>query len=348
MTQPTQSTQEVQIGVEGGEGGGYGIGVECNTRLLSLGFDIKPEQTYDTFTPMGYKFPTVVTLIEDWSSGTIDGRMSYDELIYGLASAVCSPTSAIAGTGTEADSTTWTFTPDFEDIDTPLSYTIQMGNDVIAEQVVGALISELGFTIDRSAGATVNGAVLAQSFSVPITRTAAPTSITPEIITSNNFDLFLDDVFSHVNTGDSVQLLDCRIGDFKITNRWGPFWAINSSLPSFSDYVELLPVVTFTLTMSADSVGWGVLADARVGDTVYITLSAIGPIVTGCTTTHNKFRLTMCGKVNAVPAKGYNENVIELTWQFSSVFDPTANYAFTAVVTNGLPTNTLAPAALLS
>jgi hypothetical protein len=52
----------------------------------------------------------------------------------------------------------------------------------------------------------------------------------------------------------------------------------------------------------------------------------------------------MCGKVNAVPAKGYNENVVELTWQFSSVFDETANYAFTCVVQNGLPVNKLDPA----
>jgi len=347
VTQPTQSTQEVQIGVEGGVGGGYGKGVECNTRLLSLGFDIKPEQTYDTFTPMGYKFPTVVTLIEDWSSGTIDGRMSYDEIIYGLASVITAPTP-VAGSGGDADSTTWTFEPNFEDLDTPLSYTIQMGNDIIAEQVVGALISEFGITVDRTAGATINGAVLAQNFTVPITRTATPTSFTPEIITSNDFDLFLDDTFSDVGTVDSNQLLDCRIGDFKITNRWGPFWAINSSLPSFSDYVELVPVLTFTLTMSADSVGWGVLGDAAVGDVAYITLQATGPLIPRCASTHYKFVLTMCGKVNAVPAKGYNENVIELTWQFSSVYDSTANYAFTSTVVNSLPTTQLDPATLLS
>ena len=339
MTQPTQSTQEVQIGIESA----YGTGVACPTRLLSLGFDIKPEQTYDTFTPMGFKFPTVVTLIEDWSSGTIDGRMSYDEIIYGLASAICSPTSAVAGTGGDAASTLWTFTPNFEDIDTPLSYTVQIGNDIIAEEVVGALISELAFTVDRSAGATVTGAVLGQSFTTGITRTATPTSITPEIITSNNFDIYLCDTFSDV-TGMTVgHLLDCRIGNFNITNRWGPFWAINSSLPSFSDYVELIPVVTFTLTMSADSVGWGILTDARVGDTAYITIHSQG-ITIPTTAKHFDFRLTMCGKVNAVPAKGYNENVVELTWQFSSVFDETANYAFTCVVQNGLPVNQLDPA----
>jgi len=141
VTQPTQSTQAVYIGVEAD----YGVAVVPNKRLLSCGFDIKPEETYDEFTPMGYKFLTIVGLIEDWSSGTIEGRASFDEMLWPLASVIGSVpasgdfyTQVAAATGDYPVVSKWAFEPNFADLDTPLSYTVWLGNDLVAEQITGA------------------------------------------------------------------------------------------------------------------------------------------------------------------------------------------------------------------
>jgi hypothetical protein len=52
----------------------------------------------------------------------------------------------------------------------------------------------------------------------------------------------------------------------------------------------------------------------------------------------------MACKVNAVPAKGYNNNVVELGWQFTTVYDPTAGYAFKGFLQNALASTVLNPA----
>lgn len=337
MAQPTTATQAVQLGVQANPD----VAVVADKRLLSFALMINPEQEYDTFTPSGAKYASVVSITKDWTGGSIDGRVTYDEMTFLLASVLTQPVWASGGAGVS----NWTFSPSTNSPDNPLILTVERGSSIVAERAKGIQVSEFTMTIDRNAGCSISGALLGQRLDVVGMMTPSPTVLTPGpfVVQPNQVDIFIDKTAATLGT---TNLCNCDVAELKIASRYGPWWVLCTNETSWADAVETQPDVSMTLTMVANAVGLGFLDTARRGDTVFIRIQAKGSII-GASAVQYTLQFDFCGKINAVPSMGDQDGVVTAGWQFVAVHDPTWGRAMQALLVNGLPTTSLNPSTTL-
>lgn len=336
MPQPTTTTQAVQVGFQGSDGNP----VQADKRLLSFGVEINAEQEYDTFIPAGMKYATIVSITKDWAGGSIDGRMSYDEMTYVFSSVLTRPNASATG-----GVTTWTFSPSSTDRDDPLLLTIERGSSIVAQRATGVVISEMTLTVDRNGGCTIGGTVLGRRLDVIEEMTQNPTTVSPGpfAIQPTQVDIFID---NSPETLGTTNLCNCNVAELSIGSRFGPWWVLCTDETSYRDVVETQPDVTMTLTMVADAVGLGFLETARLGDEVFIRVQATGPNI-GVSNTPHLFQFDFCGKINAVPASGDTDGVVTAGWQFVAVHSGTWGRAMQAKLVNGLPPSAIDPSPAL-
>jgi hypothetical protein len=108
---------------------------------------------------------------------------------------------------------------------------------------------------------------------------------------------------------------------FRYSDARGPVWPINSANASFASDVQTEPSVQMELTVAADSVGMGLLVNARAGDTRYIRLSAVSTENAGATAAKYDLLIDMAGKISNIAAFDDNEGVKVLTYTFDAVYD---------------------------
>jgi hypothetical protein len=338
MAQHTQSTQSVQVGIEGTTP--VAAGVQATKKILSFGFDLNPEQVYDKYRPNGFKYDTVASLSKEWAGGAFTGRATYDEMLYALASVLTNPTPT-AGAGATAGTTSWLFAPDSSLPDTPLFFTVEQGDSTLSYRTTQLVIKDLTLKIDRNTACEISGNVIGKGYFVGITnRTTGATSLTgaPTIMQPGQVSMFMDPTYGALGT---TQLLNCDLAELKIANRFDAWWALNNSLTSFSDIVEQVPDVKLSIACAADSQSIGILGNARLGQTLFFRVLAQGPEI-GNTGVFNKLTFDFAGKVDAVPKGGVTTNVLTHTWEFVAVHDGGWGKAMTATLVNAVGATALA------
>ena len=82
--------QNVQIGIESVAG----TPVAANRKLLACSIVPKIRTEADAFRAMGNKYPSFVTINKEWSEHSIEGRPTYNEILYLLSSLLSQPTPA--------------------------------------------------------------------------------------------------------------------------------------------------------------------------------------------------------------------------------------------------------------
>jgi len=336
MAQPTKSTQIVQIGLENPSAPGP---VNATKRILSWGVDIMPEETFDKFRPMGIKYDTIATVNKDWAGGTISGRMTYDEMLYLLASVLTTPSTTAIITGAQPV-TAWNFNPSSTVADAPLTVTVEEGSSIVAYRAASMVVSDLTLKIDRGATCEVSGNTIGKKYNVGITLTPGATSLTPGpfVVQPGQVDVFIDPDSADLGT---TQMLNCNSIELVIGTRFDAWWVLSTSQDSFAEVVEQVPAVKMTLTMGADPTGMGFLNTARLGQSVFIRVKCSGPEI-GNTDHFMGFTFDFCGKIASVPKLGDTTNVVTVAWEFDAIHDGTWGKAMQAVLTNGLATTALA------
>jgi hypothetical protein len=143
-----------QLGVETTPG----TAVAANKLLQAVGLMVGPKLDIQRFRPEGTKFDSTTIQNREWTEGKLSGAVSYNEIIYLLASNLKAP-GAPSQAGSEY---TWTFLPNRGSPDNGKTYTIEQGGGPRAHRFTHAVVPDLTFRFSRS-GVDLDGTVLGKA-----------------------------------------------------------------------------------------------------------------------------------------------------------------------------------------
>src|SRR5207244_5167404 len=137
---------------------------------------------------------------------------------------------------------------------------------------------QFGLTFDRDR-ADLAGALLGRAQTTGITLTASPTAIPLIPISPKEFTVYADTTSAGLGTTKLGRLLR---GNFSFgASKYLPLWVVDAAQASFIDVVESTPTATFSALVEADATGVGFLANVRAGDTRFVRIQAVGPLIAG-------------------------------------------------------------------
>jgi hypothetical protein len=151
-----------QLGVESVEG----TGIAALKRLLGMRIAISPHYEFgNAIMPQGSKYMSAQPLKQKWSTFAIDNGAStpdYNGINYPLSGFLTAATITTPGGATNARQ--WQYSPRSFGNDSPVSYTMQQGNDYAAEQIVGAKFNSLEYAWARDGDVTLGGDGFGQAY----------------------------------------------------------------------------------------------------------------------------------------------------------------------------------------
>lgn len=322
MAERSTITQITQVGVEATPG----TLVPANRRLQALGISPSVQANVDMFRPAGSKFHTVQSLNQEWVEADIEGKPTYSEIVYPLASVLTSDTPTDNGDG----SFVWSFTPATDNEDDPITFTVEKGSGFRAHRFTYGIVTELGLDISRD-GFDLSGSMIGQILEDNVTLTGGATSVDLLPIVPSQISVFLDDTAAGLGTTKLTRVTSCNVS---IGSRYNPAWFVDASEPSWSTHVEAEPDVTAELTLEADAVGMSLLNRLRDGQTRYLRIEANGPeIVAGVT---NRLRIDLAVKVEDVGDFDDLDGIYGISFPLRVVHDQTWGRALTVEVRNDL------------
>lgn len=165
-----------QLGVESVSG----TTVAATRRLQSLKIVPKIESATNPYAPQGYKYDTIVSVDQEWTSAKVDGVGDYNHLIYPLCGLFGAPTPVVPVGGTLTNA--WVFNPSTTNPETPKTYTIEAGSSARAGKFGYGLFTEYGMTSTRK-DVKVAGAMIGQRYTDNVTLTAQPNEVQTLTIT---------------------------------------------------------------------------------------------------------------------------------------------------------------------
>jgi hypothetical protein len=324
MSAPVSAiAQGVQIGVETTEG----TAVAANKRLQALSINLSPTIETDPFRPMGSKFPTIISLGKDYAEGDLDGRATYNEIVYVLSACLSYAAPTMIGA---TDAYLWTFAPNPSSPDTTKSLTVEWGRSGAsnARKCAGVYVNEFGLEWSRD-GVVISGSVVGRNVLKGQTLTGSPTTLEPILVLPTQIDVYMDSTWAGLGT---TKLLDVTAGAFNIGDRFSPWWTLNSALSSFAAKVESEPSTDLSIRMAANSTGYAYLDDIRAGAKKFIRIEAIGPDAD----TGEPYRLTadFCAQYNAAAGEDEDEGALVLEAPMTITTDATSGKALQFEVVN--------------
>lgn len=324
MAERATINQIAQIGVEATPG----TPVAATKRLQGVGISPSFAITIDMFGPMGNKFDTVAVEGDESSTAAINGKPTYNELPYLLAS-IMGKNTPVTATG----ATTWTFGMQPMAPDNVQTYTVEHGPiGGVGERMPYALVNALTLTQNGRRAFDLSGTMIGQALATGFTMTGAGVTAPAMVpIVPKNFDVFMDPTFAALGT---TKLLKHVSSALTIDSRFAPAWYTNSAVASFSSHVETKPRITFTTMLNADPVAMGLIPVMRIGDRRYLRWTAAGPGVGTAADTY-LFQCDMVGEVSAVSPFSDQGGIyaIDYTW---TIVDDGSNPPITIKVVNAL------------
>jgi hypothetical protein len=296
-----------------------GTSVAASKQLRSIGFTPSPKVTVEQFRPAGQKFISLAILGQEWAEATMDGNAVYDELIYPMSSLLGAGT-VTAGIAPNAASSSWVFKPNPVAADNAKTFTIEHGDpNSRADKFTGALVTDTQFVMERTKF-TLTGTVLGQAVQDGITMTATPSMLPLVPILPSKLSVFIDPTATAMGT---TKMTRCISLDWHMTNKYGPVWVLDAAQPSYAATVDLVPTMTGSIVVEADAAGMGLLTNLRNGQTMYMRITATGPIIPSCTTATYSFTLDVAAQVINTTGFTDSNGVYAIGWDWAAVNDST-------------------------
>lgn len=334
MTERATVTEVTQIGAETVPG----TLVATTKKLRAASISLNVDASMDTFTPEGIKFPTLTTELTEMASGDIEGRGTFNEMLYLLNGAIKSVSAGaqILDTAIPTGMYPWTFVPASDTEDTVKTFTVERGGAYRANRAGYVVINELGLSFKRDGAVELSGSVFGKAIEDGITLTAGNTELTPVPIAITGVDVYMDATSGALGT---TKLARLKSADLKVGPRFNPLWVIDSSQSSYVAHVEGEFPLTFDVTLEADAQGMGVLPLLRAGTTRFVRLKATGPAgyVGGVTVNHSLI-WDMCLKVTDPGDFDDDDGLRTIDWGFKAHHDATWGKAMSLVVTTNVAT----------
>lgn len=339
---PGRSTiaQVQQIGVETTPG----TLTAATKRLGAMNLTASVEVETDPFRPTGAKFPTVMTLNKEWATLAMDGKPTYEEVVYPLAMACTAPTvSSILDGATPTGAYRWVFSPSTTAADNPKTVTLESGDSVVqSESYTHAMLAAFALEFSRSE-ITMSGSGFARATREAQTLTpglALPALLTP--IQPGHLSVYMADTQAALGTPDSAavrRLVRVISGSNAMEDRFVPAWFVNSNVGGFTTWVEGGEGVggTSSLTLEADADAMALLPTLRAGTKKFIRLEALGPVVYNAgvqTNLRMSFRWDQCVTISDADSFSDEDGIYAIPFTFQPTHDATWGKAHEITVVN--------------
>lgn len=313
--------QATQIGVESTPG----TPVAAGKRLLSVGFSMSPQPDIQVRRARGYKYPSLAQMNRESTELTIDGGLTYTEIIYLLAGNLMKPTPT--GNGPY----TWEFTPKTSEADEIATFTIEQGDSERARRVALGLVRELTLSFSRT-DISVGGNLVAGQLEDDVSLTPGATEI--DLVPVNGPDVLVYMAESYADLDTALPLERPISVEWGMSNRFGPAYYLDQQV-GFNKYVEIEPRLTMALQMASDDEGMELLAPMRTGDTRYIRIEATGPEIGSGPDT---FYLSIDTAVKVTDIGDFSdvEGIEAIEWQFQGFHDSDLGGATKVTVINNI------------
>lgn len=313
MAERSSINQVVQIGVETTPG----TYAAPTRRLQSFSIEPSPMLETDVFGPTGSKYKTSVAPTKEWVEASLEGRASFSELTYILASALSKSEPVVDVDAADSPGLKrWVFSSSTSEDDDPATFSIQHGSGVRADAFVYGLVTELGFSFSRDV-VEVSGSMIGRALQDDVVLVSSGIEADePEIVLPTQVTVYLDD--DHTNLGTTPFRRLTR-GDWNLGSRFNPLWVVDASQNSFVTHLESEPDLTASIMVEADEAGMELLSMAREGETRFLRFEAIGrEIGTG-----NFLRLCIDTAVKISDTGGFSDEdgMYAIEWSFTGVYD---------------------------
>lgn len=147
MTERASVFEGVQVGIESTPG----VAVPALTKLLSTGMTLGLKSPSKAIQPRGSKAAVGAVKLKEWSEGTVEGDVSYNDIIYLLSALFGQPVTTVPDGATNARLHTWlpsSFRPD-----EPITLTVEKGSFLGAERAVNVVVNGVTMTFNLEAAA---------------------------------------------------------------------------------------------------------------------------------------------------------------------------------------------------
>jgi hypothetical protein len=268
--------QGIQIGVETTPG----TPVAANKRLPSLSFNLGPQLDSKRYRAAGYKFDTVSRVHKIWSEGNVEGPLSFEEIIYPLATMFTPPTPTTPAGGTL--SREWKFVPLAQGNESLKTLTVEKGDSLAATIIAHVAARGLTFNFDTD-DVNVNGPLIGYA---PATgsMTASPTAVPQTVASARDIDVYINDVLG-ANGATLFQsgnkLTDAISGNFSIGEKLVPRWVHNTDHASFKDLVETPSDLSMEYMSEHNAQSRAIFDDIADNPLQYVGVRITGPVIEG-------------------------------------------------------------------
>lgn len=254
--------QTVQIGIESTPG----TAVAANKKLLATSLVPSVKTEADSFRAIGNKYASFVTLNKEWSEVSIEGKLTYNEILYLLSSLLSQPTPVQQGTTTAYK---WTFASNTSSEDAGKTFTVEQGDANSAWRAAGVRVDGLEFTINRGE-ASLSGSAIGKALETGITMTASPTSMTPIPVLPAHVTLYMADTQAGLASAQAMTRGFAL--NWKLTDKVGLVWPVGNEPIT----VETEPSLEATLSLATDTTGIGMISTMRSGAMKWFRVKAEG------------------------------------------------------------------------
>lgn len=317
--------QNVQIGLEVTPG----TGVVATKLLESVNLESGIKFESKQYRAIGRKYDAAVVPGREYTEAKLSGDITYTETIYPLAAMFGAVTPSSVGTLCKG----WVWTPALSGSYTPQTLTVEQGDSVRAHKFAYGHCSALGFKFARDA-VTLSGSLIGQQISDGIALSTGCTSVGIIPVLGQHVNVYMDSTSA---TLGNTALTSVMEADFDISGVYGQFWPLVRANNSFGQKVDKAPKVESKLLLEADTVGMGLLSNARGGTTNYFRIEAQGAVIdTTPTVTNYLFQIDFAAKVSAVAPFADKDGIYAVEYTLDIVEDQTWTKAYQITVQNTL------------
>lgn len=322
MTEKATIFQNVQAGLETV----HGTPVDADLKLLALSFDFQPKGESTPFRANGNKYASFHTLNKEWSEFALSGKLTYNEILYPLASLLGTPTP-VQQASTAAY--LWTFGSNTSAPDDGPSMTIEQGDGTTAWRAAGVQVAGLNFTFNRNE-ASLSGSAIGEPMETGITLTASPTALTPLPILPGHLKFYMAD--TRAGLAGATALTRGYAMTFGDTDKYGLSWPVGQD--PFG--IEREPKLSGSLRLASDIVGMGLIATMRANSTKWFRIKAIGPLI--ASTYYQTFQLDFPAQITDPGGFGDEDGAHVFTYNLGGLHDATWGKSFEIAVTTDVTT----------
>lgn len=284
MTLPATVFQGIQIGVETTPG----TAVAANKKLLAVSMIPSPQVETEPFRAMGNKYASFISPNKEWTSISIEGKPTFNEIVYLLSSLLHYTAPAQQGTSTAYK---WTFGSNTSAADVGKTFTIEQGDASRSWQVAGVRVSGLTFNFGRNA-VSVNGNGVGEAFVTGGTLTANPTSLSPLPILPTMLKFYMAD--TQAGLAGATALDNAFELEWSLTDKFGLAWPVGQDPVA----IEGVPNASGRIKVAVNAAGIALINALRNASTKWFRVEATGGSIDA--TYNHKFTLDFPAQIESV------------------------------------------------